>query len=124
MLEYYFVNLLEMKGGHAKDEIILAVKPNVLKEACTDIATVQIYALIISIAAGVTLKMLEDALPGHRVVRVMPNTPCLVGQVASGFSLGNLATPHLRHWLVMQHASLQLKIQLQEGADIEAIDHW
>ena len=33
-----------------------------------------------------------EALPGRRVVRVMPNTPCLVGEAASGFSLGILAT--------------------------------
>lgn len=48
--------------------------------------------LIISIAAGVTLATLESALPGHRVIRVMPNTPCLVGEAASAFSLGKHAT--------------------------------
>jgi pyrroline-5-carboxylate reductase len=50
--------------------------------------------LLISIAAGVTLAKLESALPpGARVIRVMPNTPALVGRAASAFALGKCATP-------------------------------
>ena len=48
--------------------------------------------LVISIAAGITLKTLDAALPKSRLVRVMPNTPCLVGESASGYSLGPRAT--------------------------------
>ena len=49
--------------------------------------------LLISIAAGVTLAKLEAALPaGARVIRVMPNTPALVGESASAFALGKAAT--------------------------------
>ncbi len=49
--------------------------------------------LLISIAAGVTLTKLEGALPpGARVIRVMPNTPALVGAGASAFALGKSAT--------------------------------
>src|SRR5476649_1300608 len=49
--------------------------------------------LLISIAAGVTLVKLEAALPtGTRVIRVMPNTPALVGEGASAFALGKNAT--------------------------------
>ncbi len=50
--------------------------------------------LLISIAAGVTLAKLEGALPaGARVIRVMPNTPALVGAGAAAFALGRSATP-------------------------------
>jgi pyrroline-5-carboxylate reductase len=50
-------------------------------------------ALVVSIAAGVTLARLSAGLPeGQRIVRVMPNTPCLVGRGASGYSLGERAT--------------------------------
>ena len=49
--------------------------------------------LLISIAAGVPTAKLEAALPaGARVIRVMPNTPALLGASASGFALGKGAT--------------------------------
>jgi pyrroline-5-carboxylate reductase len=51
-------------------------------------------ALVVSIAAGITLARLSEGLPpGQRIIRVMPNTPCLIGKGVSGFSLGNHATP-------------------------------
>lgn len=49
--------------------------------------------LLISIAAGIGLTKLEAALPaGSRVIRVMPNTPALIGAGASAFALGKNAT--------------------------------
>jgi pyrroline-5-carboxylate reductase len=49
--------------------------------------------LLISIAAGVATAKLEAALPaGARVIRVMPNTPALIGASAAGFALGKHAT--------------------------------
>ena len=74
----------------AKDVVLLAVKPFVVEEVCKDIVKVPSHALIISIAAGVTLETLQIQLPGRRVVRVMPNTPCTVGEAASGYAMGVL----------------------------------
>jgi len=74
----------------AKDAVVIAVKPDVVKHICTDIRKVDSDAVVISIAAGVTLDTLEELLPGRRVVRVMPNTPCLVGEAASGYAMGKL----------------------------------
>lgn len=73
--------------------IILAVKPDqvsaVLGEAHPNFTEKH---LLVSIAAGVTLARMESALPaGAKVVRVMPNTPALVGASASGFALGKAA---------------------------------
>lgn len=77
------------------DIIILAVKPNmmgtILEELNSEITSKH---LIISIAAGIPLNFMESSLnEGCRVVRVMPNTPCLVGETAAGYALGKNATP-------------------------------
>ena len=76
----------------AKDAVVIAVKPVVVEEVCEEIRKIPSNALIISIAAGVQIKTLESHLPGRRVVRVMPNTPCMVGEAAGGYSLGTLCT--------------------------------
>lgn len=79
--------------ANSDNAVFIAVKPNYVMVACKDIMEAEdTGAVIISIAAGVTLESLEKALPGRRVIRVMPNTPCLVGEAACGFSLGSLAT--------------------------------
>ena len=74
--------------------LILATKPDQVAAALAEIAgAFGSHHLLISIAAGVTLAKLEAALPaGARVIRVMPNTPALVGAGASGYALGNNAT--------------------------------
>jgi len=75
--------------ANAKDIIIIAVKPNIVPAALADIAkSASSNAVIISIAAGVTLATLESHIPDRKVVRVMPNTPCLVGESAGAFALG------------------------------------
>jgi pyrroline-5-carboxylate reductase len=76
------------------DVLILATKPDQVSAALADISGVFTKNhLLISIAAGVTLAKLEGALPtGARVIRVMPNTPALVGAGASAFALGKSAT--------------------------------
>jgi pyrroline-5-carboxylate reductase len=74
--------------------LILATKPDQAAAALAEISGAFTKKhLLISIAAGVTLAKLEAALPaGARVIRVMPNTPALVGAGASAFALGKNAT--------------------------------
>ena len=82
----------EVAGGC--DVLVLAVKPQVLPAVLAELRPhVAPRQLVISIAAGVTLKTLADALGDVRLVRVMPNTPCLVGASASGYAASELATP-------------------------------
>lgn len=83
--------------GGATDAItalIIAVKPHIVKDVCADIMSCEECkdTLILSVAAGVTLESLQSYLPGRRVVRVMPNTPCSVGESASGYTLGKECT--------------------------------
>jgi pyrroline-5-carboxylate reductase len=83
-----------LEAARAAKILILATKPDQVTAALAEISGVfSQNHLLISIAAGVTLAKLESALPaGARVVRVMPNTPALVGAGASGFSPGKNAT--------------------------------
>ena len=49
--------------------------------------------ILISICAGVKVETLEACLPpGAKVVRVMPNTPCLVAEMAAGYSVNSNLT--------------------------------
>jgi len=70
------------------DVVVLAVKPQQMSSVLTDIAgQVDARHLLVSIAAGITLAKLAEGLPpGSRLVRVMPNTPCLVGLGACCYS--------------------------------------
>lgn len=74
--------------------VILSVKPGQVAEVLSEISpSIQSKHLVVSIAAGIPLAKLEQGLPaGTRVVRVMPNTPALVGASATGFALGKSAT--------------------------------
>ena len=77
------------------DVVILAVKPQYLREVVTGIASsLEPRHLLVSIAAGITVAEIQACLDTERrIIRVMPNTPCLVGAGAAGFSLGGTATP-------------------------------
>jgi pyrroline-5-carboxylate reductase len=76
------------------DLLVLAVKPNSMAALCNEIrATLQPRHLIVSIAAGITLGQLAEGLgPERRLIRVMPNTPCLVGASASAYAPGDHAS--------------------------------
>jgi pyrroline-5-carboxylate reductase len=78
----------------AADLVWLAVKPQKMSEALSEIrGSIRPTTLVVSIAAGVTIERIAAGLSvGQRVIRVMPNTPCLIGQGASAYSLGSHAT--------------------------------
>jgi pyrroline-5-carboxylate reductase len=76
----------------ASDVLVLAVKPQTMPALLAEIAPKLRDPLVISIAAGITLRQLSEGLgASRRLVRVMPNTPCLVGASASGYAAGDKA---------------------------------
>jgi pyrroline-5-carboxylate reductase len=77
------------------DIVILAVKPQIVDPVLKEIAKkLGQEKLLVSVAAGVPLSRIEDHLEkGARVVRVMPNIPCVVGAGASCYAGGAHATP-------------------------------
>lgn len=69
------------------DVIVLAVKPQVMQSVCRQLAqrVQERQPLVISIAAGLPAELIEEWLGGPLpLVRVMPNTPAMVGMGASG----------------------------------------
>ena len=81
--------------SNACDTFLLATKPYDVAAVLRNLAAARgdRPALVISIAAGITLATLESLLPKTiRVIRTMPNTPALVGKGASAFAAGGRAT--------------------------------
>jgi pyrroline-5-carboxylate reductase len=76
------------------DIVILAVKPQILDGVVKEMAQkLEKAKLLVSVAAGVPLDRIEANLTeGARVVRVMPNIPCVVGAGASCYAAGKRAT--------------------------------
>lgn len=82
-------------AAHA-ELLVLAVKPQTMSALLAEVRDLVLEhdPLVVSVAAGIPLSTLADALsPRTRLVRVMPNTPCLVNASASGYSAGPNATP-------------------------------
>lgn len=79
----------------ACDVLILAVKPQIVAAALAEARShITPGHLVVSIAAGLPIKALSEWVGGGvRLIRVMPNTPCLVGASAAGYAAGGAALP-------------------------------
>ncbi|KAG7669329.1 hypothetical protein KSW81_007486 [Nannochloris sp. 'desiccata'] len=75
------------------DVVFVAVKPQYVAVVLQEVRPqLQPNTVVVSIAAGVTLQTLKEAAGADsRVIRVMPNTPCLVGETAAAMCLGGNA---------------------------------
>ena len=76
---------------------LLAVKPQQfgkIKESVPEFQSNDHFPkpLLISVLAGITLKSLQNAFPGHTCVRAVPNTPSLVGDGLTGLAWGDNIT--------------------------------
>ena len=81
------------KAVKGADIIILAVKPQNMAATLKEISSaVDKTKIVISIAAGITTAFIESHLAkGARVLRVMPNTPALIGEGAAAVAKGSCA---------------------------------
>ena len=74
------------------DVIFLAVKPAEISKVLDEVKDLVGEKLVISIAAGVQTKLIESTLGTKaKVVRVMPNMPCVVSEGAAAYCLGRNA---------------------------------
>ena len=100
-----------------QDVVFLAVKPQQMAGVLTELrGRADARTLIVSIAAGVRLSVLAEGLGGEKVplVRVMPNTPCLVGQGASAYCLGGHATAEHGQLVKQLLGSVGIAYQVEE----------
>lgn len=97
--------------------VLLAVKPQVMDEALTSVAgAVGDDATVITIAAGVSTARIDAALAGRgRIVRVMPNTPMLVGAGVSAVAPGPRASDEDLAYVRALLATAGSVVDVEEG---------
>ena len=102
----------------ASDVVILAVKPQSMPEVLKEIKRkITSKHLVVSVAAGIPIEQIADVIGlDRRIVRVMPNTPCLIGASASAFAGSTGAT----------EADLQLVERLLNsvGRSVQVPEKW
>lgn len=105
----------------SSDVILLVIKPQDMTATLAELAVViNPAALVISFAAGKTIASIEQGLNrNNAVVRVMPNTPALIGQGAAGYSFNSpLKAEHLefvRTFLAATGKAVEVPETLQDA---------
>ncbi len=101
--------------------VVLSVKPQVMNEALQSIKEVPTTGrLFISIAAGIRVAKIAGALGDVPIIRVMPNTPALVGEGASVLFANDRARPRLEQALSI-FAAVGKAVVVQEEGLIDAV---
>ncbi|XP_014489731.1 pyrroline-5-carboxylate reductase [Vigna radiata var. radiata] len=93
--ESFGVNVLSSNDDVVRESnvVVLSVKPQLVKDVLSKLKPIVTKdKLLVSVAAGVKLKDLQEWAGSDRFIRVMPNTPAAVGEAASVMSLGAAAT--------------------------------
>ncbi|NNF15889.1 MAG: pyrroline-5-carboxylate reductase [Gammaproteobacteria bacterium] len=106
------------------DCVVFAVKPQIMGQVCRHEASAihKHQPLVVSIAAGIECAHLTGWLDGYsRIVRVMPNTPALIGAGATGlFAMENVSAAD-RELTAALFASVGLNVWLEEEALIDVV---
>ncbi len=104
----------------AADCIVLAIKPQTMREVAGLLRPLLRQQLIISIAAGIRSVDLARWLGGYaRIVRAMPNTPALVGAGSAGLyaSAGAAAQDFAHAQAILGAVGSTLKVEREEQLD-------
>lgn len=84
----HFTNTSVAATAGAANLLIIAVKPKDMADVLRELEAIDPAVTVISVAAGVSIKTIQSFLPKSPVVRVMPNTPAMVGAGVSVISGG------------------------------------
>ncbi len=102
--------------------VVLSVKPNVVPAVAEQIARhLMSNHLVVSIAAGVTLARLRGMLGTDRLVRVMPNTPALVGAGAAAYCAAPGATTEDADLVAEMLGAVGLCVRVGEEGQMDAV---
>ena len=103
------------------DTVVLSVKPQVMSDALQSIKDSRgAGKLFISIAAGVRVAKIAAALGDVPIIRVMPNTPALIGEGASALFANERAQPLLDRALLI-FSAVGKAVVVQEEGQIDAV---
>jgi len=103
--------------------IVLAFKPQGFPEVVKPLAqAVRADHIIISILAGIRIGAIRKYLPG-RVIRVMPNTCCLVGEMAAGYTPAENVEPEDLRLVkaILESAGLAIEVREDELDAVTAL---
>ena len=104
------------------DVIVLATKPQVLKDVCLALApNLQDGQLLVSIAAGISCASLGNWLGARPIVRCMPNTPALLRQGVSGLYANAEVNPAQRELAEQLLAAVGMALWLENEQQIDAV---
>ena len=107
---------LEAASAWGCGAVLLAVKPQQL-EAVAAAAPAPLGPeppLLISVLAGVTLARLQRLFPGWRIVRAVPNTPCLVAAGLTGLAWGEGVSAAQKAWVQQLFSQVGEVLELPE----------
>jgi len=98
------------------DTIFLAVKPGEILKVLDEIKNLVDGKLVISIAAGIPIKLIEGKLGSKvMVVRVMPNMPCAVGEGVTAYCPGKNVSLKDKEIVKKLFGSVGIAVELKEG---------
>ncbi|MCS7033503.1 MAG: pyrroline-5-carboxylate reductase [Phycisphaerae bacterium] len=114
-------------AAQSAEIVMLCVKPQMMASVLEEIApVVDSSKLIVSVAAGISTRYIADRLGkpvGSRVIRVMPNTPLLVGAGATALCKGGGASDEdlIRVRTLLQTASSVVEVTEDQMDAVTAV---
>ena len=110
------------EAPHPADLVVMAVKPQHMREAAQALAPRLTGELVLSIAAGTRLADLGRWLGGHELLaRCMPNTPALIGEGVTGLYVMPKVAPDQRRLAVQVLEAVGEVVELADEALLDPV---
>lgn len=102
------------------DTVVLSVKPQNMFEVLDEIkGSVRDGAVVISIAAGIRAEKISSVLGNAQVIRVMPNTPALIGEGMSALYSDNASDDAMGHaWTLLGSVGKAIVVESEDLIDV------